>query len=69
MKSGDLVKMTYTSFWQKKSNHRVGRRLGIPYTEAPMLVYESAHNMVKLILPDGTIKNDLAQYYEVINDK
>ena len=61
MKTGDLVKMTYVSFWQKK--HPASG----PYTEVPLLVYESAHNAVKVILPDGTIKTDLKEYYEVIS--
>lgn len=61
MKSGDLVRMKYVSFWSKKNS-----RSGVPYTETPVLVYERAHNAVKLIFPDGSIKNDLAEYYEVI---
>ncbi len=65
MKAGDLVRMTYVSFWQKK--HRQGSRL-IRYTETPLLVYESAHNAVKVILPDGQIKTDLKEYYEVISE-
>ena len=65
MKAGDLVKMTYVSFWQKK--HRQGSRL-VQYTETPLLVYEASHNAIKVILPDGTIKTDLAEYYEVVNE-
>ena len=63
MKSGDLVKMKYVSFWQKKYALH-----GIPYTDTPLLVYETAHNAIKVILPDGQVKKDLAEYYEVIND-
>lgn len=66
MKSGDLVKMKYTSFWQKKIERGGPHR--IPYTEIPMLVYETAHRAVKVILPDGSVKHDLAEYYEVINE-
>ena len=62
MKPGDLVKMKYLSFWMKKN-----ARSGVPYTEVPLLVYESAHNAIKVILPDGTIKSDLAEYYEIVN--
>jgi len=62
MKTGDLVKMTYISFWQKKHP-----RASVTYTEIPLLVYESAHNAIKVILPDGTIKTDLKEYYEVIS--
>ena len=63
MKPGDLVKMKYSSFWQKKNN-----RYRIPYTEMPVLVYEIANNAIKVILPDGIVKSDLAEYYEVINE-
>ena len=49
-------------FWMKKN-----ARSGVPYTEVPLLVYESAHNAIKVILPDGTIKSDLAEYYEIVN--
>ena len=62
MKTGDLVKMTYVSFWQKKQPSST-----VTYTGVPLLVYESAHNAVKVILPDGTIKTDLKEYYEVIS--
>jgi len=61
MKSGDLVKMKFISFWQKKNNNG-----GIPYTETPLLVLETAYNAIKVIMPDGQVKNDLAEYYEVI---
>lgn len=61
-KAGDLVRMKYISFFQKKNN-----RHGIPYTETPLLVYESAYNAIKVILPEGQIKHDLAEYYEVIS--
>lgn len=63
MQPGDLVKMKYVSFWLKKN-----ARAGVPYTETPVLVYETAHNAVKVILPDGSIKSDLAEYYEVISE-
>lgn len=61
MRSGDLVKMKYIAFWQKK-NHK-----SIPYTETPLIVYETAYNAIKVILPDGSIKKDLAEYYEIIS--
>ena len=61
MKQGDLVRMTYVSFWQKKDGQTL-----IPYTKVPLLVYERSHNAIKVILPDGSIKTDLAEYYEVI---
>ena len=63
MKAGDLVKMKYISFWQKKNN-----RHGVPFSRHPMLVLETAYNAVKVILPDGRVKKDLAEYYEVISE-
>ncbi len=62
MKAGDLVKMKYITFWQKKNN-----KGGVPFTETPLLVYEVAYNAIKVILPDGRIKTDLAEYYEIIS--
>ena len=62
MKQGDLVKMKYITFWMKKNGTS-----GIPYTEKPLLVYESAHNAIKVILPSGEIKKDLKEYYELIS--
>ncbi len=63
MKAGDLVKMKYVSFWMKKNG-----TVGVPYSEFPFIVYETTHNAIKVILPDGSIKSDLAEYYEVINE-
>jgi len=51
------------SFWQKKNP-----RASITYTEVPLLVYEATENAVKVIMPDGTVKTDLAEYYEVVNE-
>ena len=64
MKAGDLVKMKYIAFWQKKhpNNQRV------PYHEAPMLVVETAENALKVITPEGKVKTDLAEYYEVVSE-
>ena len=66
MKVGDLVKMKHISFWMKKANH--GRPGHVAYTEIPMLVLETVHNKVKVIYPDGLVKSDLAEYYEVVNE-
>ena len=65
MKSGDLVQMKYISFWMKKANH--GRPGHVGYTETPMLVLETVHNAIKVIYPGGTVKTDLAEYYEVVS--
>ena len=61
MKAGDLVKMKYKMFWQLKGVMK-------QYTETPLLVLEQAHNAVKVIYPDGTVKSDLVENYEVINE-
>ena len=66
MKAGDLVKMKFITFWMKKQGH--GQPGHVGYTEAPMLVLEAAHNAIKVIYPDGRIKSDLAEYYEVVSE-
>ncbi len=63
IKKGDLVKMKYMTFWLKKNN-----AARFPYTETPMLVLETAYNAIKVIMPDGTVKTDLAEYWEVVNE-
>ena len=63
MKAGDLVKMKYISFWMKK-----GGRQKSPYTECTLLVMETYANAVKVMYPDGMIRSDLAEYYEVISE-
>ena len=66
MNPGDLVKMKYISFWMKKANH--GQPGHVAYTKTPMLVLEVVYNKVKVICPDGRVKSDLAEYYEVVNE-
>jgi len=66
MKAGDLVKMKFISFWMKKHGH--GSPGHVAYTETPMLVLEAAHNAIKVILPDGKIKSDLAEHYDVVSE-
>lgn len=63
IKPGDLVRMRYMSFWMKKSGTQ-----RVPYTEVPMLVLEVAYNAIKVITPNGTVKTDLAEYWEVVNE-
>ena len=62
MKSGDLVKMKYMMFWMLKENSHQH------YTEEPLIVLETVHNAVKVIYPDGRVKSDLAEHYEVISE-
>ena len=65
MKPGDLVKMTYMSFWMKKNQHAGAQPR---YTEVPMLVLETYKNAVKVMMPDGKVRSDLAENYEVISE-
>ncbi len=65
MKTGDLVRMTYVSFWVRKG----GLNNKTPYTQVPMLVLESHENAIKLIGPEGKIITGIKQHYEVINEQ
>ena len=65
MKPGDLVRMTYISFWTRKG----GLNNKVPYTQAPMLVLESHKNAIKVITPEGKIIAGIKQHYEVISEK
>jgi hypothetical protein len=49
-------------FWQLKGNRHQH------YTEEPLLVLEQAHNAVKVIYSDGSVKSDLTEHYEVISE-
>ena len=60
MKPGDLIKMKYAMFWQLKGDQHQ------QYSDQPLLVLEQAHNTIKIMLPGGLIKSDLAENYEVI---
>jgi hypothetical protein len=62
MKCGDLVRMKRRMFWVLKGNRHQR------YTEQPLLVMEGWHSAVKLIYPDGTVKTDLAENYEAIDE-
>ena len=61
MKVGDLVKMKYDSW--KKSH---GRRMVC--TEHAGIVYGIAGKGVKVLMPDGSIKVGLINYWEVLSD-
>ena len=62
MKVGDLVKMKYMMFWMLKGNENQH------YTEQPLLVLEVIHNAVNVMHPDGRIKRELAEHYEVVSE-
>ena len=62
MKTGDLVKMKRVMFWMLKGNNHQH------YTEEPLIVLESVYNAVKVMYPDGRVKSDLVEHYEVISE-
>ncbi len=39
------------------------------YTEEVLLVLETAYNAVKVIYPDGRVKSDLKENYDVVQEK
>ena len=59
MKPGDLVKMKNVMWWKGNRSSFVSR---------PAIVLARAHNAVRLLLPDGKIRMDVAQNWEVINE-
>ena len=60
MRTGDLVKMKYEMWWKLRSRKDFVTDVG--------LVLERAHNAVKVMLPNGFVKRDLAECWEVINE-
>ena len=62
MKSGDLVRMKRMMFWVLKGNKHQH------YTEEFLLVLETAYNAVKVMYPDGRVKSDLKEHYEVVQE-
>ena len=60
MKPGDLVKMKFTMWWTARRKD---------FIKGPAIVVSRAHNAIKLLLPDGNIKTDVIQNWEVINEK
>ena len=62
MKVGDLVKRKHRWMRKKSSNP------GISYTEIALLVVEVHPIAIKVMLPDGKFKSDLAEYWEIVNE-
>ena len=60
MKVGDLVKMKYEMWWKLRSRKDFEHNVGI--------VLERAHNAVKVMLPNGCVKRDLVECWEIINE-
>ena len=62
MKVGDLVKMKYIMFWMLKGDRYK------TYTEQPLLVMEMYANIVKGMYPNGMLRSDLIEHYEVLSE-
>ena len=62
MESGDLVRMKRRMFWVLKGNTHQH------YSEEFLLVLETAYNGVKVMYPDGQIKSDLKEHYDVVQE-
>ena len=60
MKAGDLVKMKYEMWWKLRSRK--------DFVNTPTIVLEQVHNTVKILLPNGLVKRDLVECWEVINE-
>ena len=60
MKVGDLVKMKYEMWWKLRSRK--------DYVSDVAIVLETVHNAVKVMLPNGTVKHDLTECWEVVNE-
>ena len=60
MKAGDLVKMKFTMWWMLADRK--------DFTKEVALVAEIDYNCLQLLFPDGMIKRNLAEHYEVISE-
>ena len=60
MKVGDLVKMKYEMWWKLRSRKDYVSDVGV--------VFETAHNAVRVMLPSGLVRRDLIEHWEVISD-
>jgi len=61
MKVGDLVKMKYEMWWMLRSRK--------DFVDTPGIVLEQTHNAVKILLPNGLVKRDLMECWEIINER
>jgi len=60
MKVGDLVKMKYEMWWKLRSRK--------DYVADVAIVLEAVHNAVKVMLPNGCVKHDLIECWEVVSE-
>jgi hypothetical protein len=62
MKVGDLVKMTYRSFWDLKSNPNIS------YTESVATVITSGTHIIEIMWPDGKLARIDKILFEVVSE-
>ena len=60
MKVGDLVQMKYVMWWMLQDRKN--------FTKEVALVTEIDYNCLQLLFPDGMIKRNLAEHYEVVSE-
>ena len=60
MKVGDLVKMKHVMWWMLQDRK--------DFTNDVALVTMVDYNCLHLLFPDGQIKRNLAEHYEIINE-
>ena len=61
MKTGDLVKMKYETWWKVRNRRK-------DYIHDCGIVYSTHARGVKVLLPDGKIKVGLIEEWEVISE-
>ncbi len=66
MKVGDLVKMKYFGYWEisKSKTSPLGH---LPHNDKVALVLGVHHGAIKVLFPNGSIKSDLSDKYEIIS--
>jgi len=60
MRAGDLIKMKYEMWWTIQSRKDYVSDIG--------LVFKTEHNAVWMMLPDGLIRRDLIEHWEVMSE-
>ena len=59
MKVGDLVQMKFDMWWKVQSRKEYTKEIGI--------IISLHHNALKVLLPDGKIKNSLVEHWKVLD--
>ena len=63
MKPGDLVRQKYITLSALNAMEQLGN-----FSRVPVLVMERHLGAIKVLLPDGNIRTDIASNYEVISE-